>query len=155
MKNRLKCIYQGIKQRCYNSKRPNYKYYGGRGIVICDEWLCNPKAFYDWSMANGYADDLTIDRIDVNGNYSPENCKWSTTKEQSLNKRSWSNTDFAGITYDQKNRRYRVYLRYQYLGSRRSLQEAIDLRNQRDRRHVCILHSGFHQQGTEYPLLFR
>ncbi len=129
-KRRLKSIYQGMKQRCYNPKRPNYKYYGGRGIVICDEWQCNPQAFYDWSMANGYADDLTIDRIDTNGNYSPDNCKWASFKEQALNKRPWSNTSVAGITYDKKNHRYRVYLRHQYLGSRKSLQEAIDLREQ-------------------------
>jgi hypothetical protein len=129
-----------MKQRCYNTKRPNYKYYGGRGIVICNEWLNNSQAFYDWSMANGYADDLSIDRIDTNGNYSPDNCRWASVKEQALNKRAWSNTSVAGVTYDEKNHRYRVYLRHRYLGSRRSLQEAIDLRNQAEshRKNVCI-----------------
>lgn len=134
-KERLKSIYQGMKQRCYNTKRPNFKYYGGRGIVICDEWLNNSQAFYDWSMANGYADDLSIDRIDTNGNYSPDNCRWASIKEQALNKRAWSNTSVAGVTYDEKNHRYRVYLRHRYLGSRRSLQEAIDLRKQAKEEH--------------------
>lgn len=129
-KRRLKSIYQGMKQRCYNPKRPNYKYYGGRGIVICDEWLYNSRAFYDWAMANGYKDNLTIERIDTNSSYCPDNCKWASFKEQALNKRTWSNTGVAGITYDKKNHRYRVYFRHQYLGSRKSLQEAIDLRNQ-------------------------
>lgn len=129
-KERLRSIYYGMKQRCYNTNRSNYKYYGGRGIVVCDEWRDNFQAFYDWSMANGYADDLTIDRIDTNGNYSPDNCRWASFKEQAFNKRPWSNTSVAGVTYDEVNRRYRVYLRSRYLGSRRSLQEAIDLRNQ-------------------------
>jgi hypothetical protein len=129
-KDRLRNIFYGMKQRCYNTKRSNYKHYGGRGIIICDEWLNNSQAFYDWSISNGYKEDLTIDRIDPNGNYSPDNCRWATVKEQSLNKRPWSNTSIAGVTYDEMNRRYRVYFRSRYLGSRRSLQEAIDLINQ-------------------------
>ena len=130
---RLKAIYQGMKQRCYNAKRPNYKYYGGRGIVICDEWLNSYQAFSDWAMANGYQEHLTIDRIDTNGNYDPENCRWSSMKEQASNKRPWSNTGVGGVTYDNKNQRYRVYLGYSYLGSCKSLQEAIAIRSQAEK----------------------
>ena len=129
-KRRLASIYQGMKQRCYNTKRPHYKYYGGRGIVICDEWLNNPQAFYDWSMANGYQENLTIDRINNDGNYEPQNCRWVSMKEQATNSRPRSsNTGAVRVTYDKKNRRYRVFLRNNhYVGSRKSLEEAIALR---------------------------
>ena len=127
---RLASIYQGMKQRCYNTKRPNYKYYGGRGIVICDEWLNSPQAFYNWAIANGYQENLTIDRISTDGNYEPQNCRWATFKEQATNKRPFSNTGEAGVTYDVVGHRYRVYWRSRYLGSRKSLQEAVALREQ-------------------------
>ncbi len=83
---RLYGIWNGIKQRCNNPNRPKYKSYGGRGIKVCNEWNTSFKSFYDWAMANGYRDDLTIDRIDVNGNYEPSNCRWTSLKEQSYNK---------------------------------------------------------------------
>lgn len=84
--SRLYSIYRGMKDRCYNQNMPEYHNYGGRGITICDEWLNDPSAFFKWSLENGYADDLTIDRKDNDGDYSPTNCQWSTFVEQQNNK---------------------------------------------------------------------
>ena len=86
-KTRLYKIWQNMKNRCYNSLVPAYKHYGGRGILVCDEWLKYDN-FKQWALANGYNDKLTIERINVNGNYSPENCKWITMKTQCINKRT-------------------------------------------------------------------
>ena len=85
--HRLFGIWNGMKTRCYNENNKDYKDYGGRGIRICDEWLSDFLSFYNWAMENGYQDDLTIDRVEVNGNYEPSNCKWSTRAEQSRNQR--------------------------------------------------------------------
>ena len=84
---RLYKIWLGIKNRCYNKNNYSYKNYGGRGIIMCDEWKNNPVSFCEWAIDNGYTDKLTIDRINVNGNYEASNCRWITLKEQSNNKR--------------------------------------------------------------------
>lgn len=84
--DRLYRILKNMKQRCYNPKNPRYNFYGAIGIKVCDEWRNNFKSFYDWAINNGYRDDLTIDRIDVNGNYEPSNCRWITNQEQQFNK---------------------------------------------------------------------
>lgn len=85
-----------MKSRCTNTTIKAYKDYGGRGIKVCDEWLNSFEAFYDWAMKNGYADHLSIDRIDVNGNYCPENCRWATRKTQQMNKTNNLLIDFNG-----------------------------------------------------------
>ena len=76
-------IYQGMIQRCYNPNNKNFKDYGEKGIGICKEWLNNPKSFEDWAISHGYKDDLTIDRINSNKNYCPDNCQWITLEENS------------------------------------------------------------------------
>ena len=97
---RIYRIWQAMKSRCLNSKSCNYKYYGGRGVTVCDEWMRDVNAFYEWSINNGYADDLTIDRIDVNGNYHPGNCRWVTMKEQcNKNKTNIYQIDLHGEKY--------------------------------------------------------
>lgn len=116
---RLYRIWEGMKSRCTIKTVPSFKHYGGRGIKICDDWLNSFESFHDWAISNGYTDDLSIDRIDVNGNYEPSNCRWVSMKKQSYNKRTsvlithngethglkeWS--DIIGVDY------YTMYSRY-------------------------------------------
>ena len=93
-KDRLCQIWRAIKARCNNEKNNRYKYYGLKGIKVCNEWMSNYSEFENWAISNGYADNLTIDRIDNNGNYEPSNCRWIDNKKQQRNK---SNNVF--ITY--------------------------------------------------------
>lgn len=95
-KTRLYGIWALMKSRCGNPKITQYKYYGERGIKVCDEWS-DFLAFYDWAINNGYSDTLTLDRRDVNGNYEPSNCEWVTMKEQCNNR-----TNNRLITYNGK-----------------------------------------------------
>lgn len=87
-KSRLFSIWAGMKKRCYYKKSIGYKNYGGRGIQVCYEWKNNYSAFKLWAMNNGYDESLTLDRVDNDGNYEPNNCKWSTVTEQNRNKRN-------------------------------------------------------------------
>lgn len=108
---RLSSIYRAMKRRCYYSKDKRYASYGGRGIKICDEWL-NPEiiitekgrssrgyiTFKEWAISNGYKDNLTIDRIDVNKGYSPENCRWVDLETQANNTRRNKYVTYKGKT---------------------------------------------------------
>ena len=88
-KTRLYRIWAGMKSRCLYPHSIKYSIYGGRGIKVCDEWINSFQAFYDWAMANGYTDNLSIDRIDSNGNYEPSNCRWATYSQQNKNRNKW------------------------------------------------------------------
>ena len=110
--SRLVSIHSGMKHRCYNAKCKGYKNYGGREILVCSEWLDservnigghnNPSkgflAFKQWALANGYKDNLSLDRIDNNKGYSPENCRWVTAKTQNNNRRNNISITYRGVT---------------------------------------------------------
>jgi len=100
---RLCKIYYGIRKRCLNPKSIGYKYYGGKGIKICEEWLDKKNGsirFIEWANKNGYKEDLTIDRIDPNGDYCPENCRWITSKAQNNNRTSNILYSYKGETHN-------------------------------------------------------
>ena len=97
-KTRLHGIWLGMKARCNNPNVDYYYCYGGRGIKVCDEWANDFQKFYDWSMQNGYADNLTIDRVNSDLDYTPENCRWTTLKEQANNRRNNHLLTFNGKT---------------------------------------------------------
>lgn len=111
-------IWQGIKQRCCYTKHISYKDYGGRGITVCDTWLHDFDVFYDWAKSSGYKDGLTIDRIDVNGNYEPNNCRWVTRKQQNLNTRQNVYLTYNGKTQTMKEWSDELCVNYNTLRTR-------------------------------------
>lgn len=88
-----------MKRRCNNPSSSDYKHYGGRGIKVCNEWNSDYKTFSDWAKSAGYSDNLTIDRIDVNKGYCPENCRWVTRKVKSENRRCATKVELFGREY--------------------------------------------------------
>lgn len=116
---RLYRIWQNMKGCCYNSRDKLYKYYGARGITICDEWRKSYTHFRDWAMNNGYQEDLTIDRINANGNYEPDNCRWVDLSIQGANRHNTILITFNGATHTisewakiYNTSRYKLYKQY-------------------------------------------
>lgn len=95
---RLHEIYTNMKTRCHNPNYSLYHRYGGRGIKVCSEWDKSYSAFREWAFSSGYSDELSLDRIDNDGDYCPENCKWSTNVEQANNRRTNRMVTFRGET---------------------------------------------------------
>ena len=93
---RLYEIWTGMKKRCYNSGNQAYSKYGGRGIMMCDAWKNDFESFQDWALSSGYSDELSIDRIDNDGNYEPSNCRWATRKIQSVNRSNVKQYELGG-----------------------------------------------------------
>ncbi len=97
-RTRLGRIYNNMKKRCNNIRHESYKYYGAKGIKLCEEWNKNFDDFRDWSLSHGYDETKTIDRIDNSKGYFPENCRWSTPKEQGNNRRDNHEISYKGVT---------------------------------------------------------
>lgn len=98
-KHPLYCTWKNMKKRCNNPNTSEYKNYGGRGISVCESWSNNFQEFYNWAINSGWSKELTIDRIDTNGNYCPENCRWATIEVQLNNTTKNHYIEYNGETY--------------------------------------------------------
>jgi len=107
---RIYRIWDNIKSRCYRKSAKQYCDYGGRGITMCIEWFNSFEAFHNWALSNGYNDTLTIDRINNDGDYTPENCKWSTREQQQQNTRAQKNniSGHKGLSWCKFTKTWRV-----------------------------------------------
>ena len=168
--SRLYKVFNSLKQRCINPNDKGYKNYGGRGITVCDEWLDKENGFinfYNWAMANGYDEnakfqECTIDRIDVNGNYCPENCRWVSNKEQALNRTNSRIFEYKGKKQTLKewskelNVSYKIFQTYTHKGQ--SIEEILNEIKQRecykDTRKVVLISKNNHEIFGEFNNIF-
>lgn len=127
-----------MKSRCLNPNSCNYMHYGGRGIVICDEWIGKEgfENFRTWAMSNGYTEGLSIDRIDRDGSYCPDNCRWTTRRVQNINKRpsSPNTSGYVGIKKHSSGKGWYGSVKVEnvdcYTGYSENLLEAVRMRNE-------------------------
>lgn len=135
MRCRINRIWHHMKERCYNINCKDYYNYGGRNIKVCDEWLKSFENFYIWAIISGYKNNLSIDRININGNYEPDNCRWVTSTQQNINRRKFkSNTSgYIGIYYRINLKRWLstivINKKQIYLGLYFTQKEALKVRN--------------------------
>lgn len=115
---RLYRIWYHMRERCNNKNAAHYSDYGGRGITVCKDWDSGFQPFYEWATSNGYKDGLTIDRVDNNKGYSPDNCRWATYNEQARNKRNNLNITYNGKTQTLKEWANELGIRYTTLWQR-------------------------------------
>lgn len=140
-KTRLYHIWVGIKTRCFYPNHDAYKNYGGRGVTMCEEWKNSFVSFKSWAIENGYSDNLTIDRINVDGNYCPENCRWVSMSFQEFNKRiSKRNTSgHTGVSFKKKDKRWIAYIvvqgKHHHLGSFLCIEDAITARETAEKKY--------------------
>lgn len=131
-RTKLYFVWAQMKGRCFNKNNPEYKNYGLRGITVCQEWETNAGAFLFWAEQNGYKDGLTLDRIDVNGNYEPTNCRWTNMHVQNANKRANPrNKSGATGVYKYENGRkhpFQAYVSTVTIGYYDTFEEAVEAR---------------------------
>ncbi len=134
-RNRLHRIWYEMIDRCYNSNSNEYENYGQCGIVVCDEWKNDYETFKVWALKAGYNKELTIDRINTNGNYEPDNCRWATYKQQILNrnKNKSNKSGYIGIWYTKNMKKWKsdisINYKHTYLGYYDTQKEALEARN--------------------------
>jgi len=144
--------WKNMKARCYSQAYPYYYNYGGRGIIVCKEWLNDFEIFKEWALANGWAKELTLDRIDTNKNYYPNNCRWGTYQIQAINQRicKLNKSGYSGIFYYKRYKKWQADIKINYkqiyLGRFISKKEAVETRN-----NYVIKHNLSHkiQEWTE------
>lgn len=117
-KTLLHQVWLAMKGRCFNKNNKAYKNYGGRGIIVCNEWKNDFQIFYDWAVENGYSEGLTIERKNNDKNYEPYNCKWATRKEQNSNTRRTHFIEYNGISMTMTEWAKYLEIKYHTLANR-------------------------------------
>lgn len=141
---RLYRIYHAMITRCYNENQPSKKYYVDKDIIICNEWLDKENGylnFKNWALQNGYQDNLSIDRKDVNDNYKPDNCRWATDEIQVINQGIKSNnkSGYKGVFLHKKTGNWESYITFNkkriYLGVYKDIEDAIKIRQEAEQKY--------------------
>lgn len=139
--SRLHNLWRAMKAGCYIPSCSNYSFYGGRGIKVCAEWKNDFPAFRDWALENGYTDDLSIDRIDSDGDYEPSNCRWITAVKQSHNRRvrCTNRSGVSGVAWRNDCKKWRVTITVNSktinLGSFTDFEAAVNARRQAEEKY--------------------